>query len=123
MVKGWYHNLHSSQRIMSLEEVTVACCSSAPKVKDWLTGKLSANNRTNEYSVNASEVVSYLFRNNLPISPLLLTPETIKILFLATNEYEFLDREDQFDVICRYFAEQGNVLVETRALSSAITPS
>ncbi len=108
---------------MSLEEVTVACCSSAPKVKDWLTDKLSANNRTNEYSVNASEVVSYLFRNNLPISPLLLTPETIKILFLATNEYEFLDREDQFDVICRYFAEQGNVLVETRALSSAITPS
>lgn len=117
MVRGWYHNIHRSQKVMSLEEVAALCCSTSLKVKDWLSGKVFANARTKEYYVNASEVVSFLVRNSLPIPPLLLPPETLKILFMASNEYEFLDREEQFDVICRYFAEQYNVLVETSMLS------
>ena len=117
MVRGWYHNLHRSQKVMSLGEVAAVCCSTSLQVKEWLSGKVSANTtRTNEYFVNASEVVSFLVRNSLPIPPLLLPPETVKILFMASNEYEFLDREEQFDVICRYFAEQCNVLVETSML-------
>lgn len=72
-----------------------------------------ATDQTNENSVDASRLISFLVKNSMPVPSLLLPPGTKKILCIATHEYEFLEHIDQFDVICRYFSEHCNVLVET----------
>ena len=49
----------------------------------------------------------------MPVSSLLLPPKTKKILFIANDEYVFQHKGDQFDIICRFFASNCNILVET----------
>ncbi len=112
-MRGWYRNIKSRQRLLSLQEVAAACGTTSSKVRNWLSDMKLASGQSDEQFVDASEVISFLVRNSLPVPSLLLPPETRKILFVATHEYEFLDHADQFDVICRYFSEHCNVLVET----------
>jgi hypothetical protein len=54
-----------------------------------------------------------LIRHNIPVSPWLLPAKTEKILFIAANESEFQDKEDKFELICRFFADSCSILVET----------
>ncbi len=113
MVRGWYCNRRHEQRFLSIEEVANACCIDKNKVREWLAGNHLRRARPGEDLLDAAEVVSFLIRHNIPVSPWLLPAKTEKILFIAATESEFQDQEDKFDLICRYFADSCNILVET----------
>jgi hypothetical protein len=113
MVRGWYCNRQHEQRLLSIEEVASACCIDKNKVREWLAGNHLRRARAGEDLLDAAEVVSFLIRHNIPVSPWLLPVKTEKILFIAANESEFQDQEDKFDLICRFFADSCNILVET----------
>lgn len=112
-MRGWYRNIQSRKKLLSLHEVAAACGTTSSKMRKWLSNRTPASGQTPEEPVDASEVISFLVRNSLPVPSLLLPPETRKILFVAAHEYEFLNHAEQFDAICRYFSEHCNVLVET----------
>ncbi|MGB3222988.1 MAG: hypothetical protein WBB23_09315 [Desulforhopalus sp.] len=113
MVRVWYCNRQQEQRLLSIEEIAGACCIDKNKVQEWLVGNHLRRARPGEDLLDAAEVVSFLIRHNIPVSPWLLPAKTEKILFIAPNESEFQDQEDKFDLICRFFADSSNILVET----------
>lgn len=113
MVRGWYCNRQHEQRLLSIEEIASACCIDKNKVREWIAENHLRRARPGEDLLDAAEVVSFLIRHNIPVSPWLLPSKTEKILFIAGNEAEFQDQEDKFDLICRFFADSCNILVET----------
>jgi hypothetical protein len=113
MARGWYHNRQHEQRLLSIEEIAGACCINNSKVKEWVTDHHLKRARAGEDLLDAAEVVSFLVRHNMPVSPWLLPPKTKKILLIANTEVEFQELADKFDHICKFFAENCNILVET----------
>lgn len=113
MVRGWYCNRQHEQRLLSIEEIASACCIDKNKVREWIAGNHLRRARPGEDLLDAAEVVSFLIKHSIPVSPWLLPSKTEKILFIAANESEFQDQEDKFDLICRFFADSCNILVET----------
>lgn len=113
MVRGWYHSRKNGQRLLSIDEIAGACCTSEQEVKKWIADRILGSGKTGPGLVDAAEVVWFLVRNSMPVSALLLPPKTKKILFIANDEYVFQDKCDQFDLICRFFASNYNILVET----------
>lgn len=113
MVRGWYCNRQHERRLLSIEEIASACCIDKNKVREWLAGNHLRRARAGEDLLDAAEVVSFLIRHSIPVSPWLLPAKTEKILFIAASESEFQDQEDKFDLICRFFADSSNILVET----------
>ncbi|MFT5700699.1 MAG: hypothetical protein ACI8ZB_003584 [Desulforhopalus sp.] len=113
MVRGWYYSSKNGRRLLSIDEIAGACSTSKQEMKKWIAEKLQRSGKTGLDLVDAAEVVWLLIRNDMPVSPLLLPPRTKKILFIAGDEYVFQDKSDQFDVICRFFASNYNILVET----------
>ncbi|WP_459945692.1 hypothetical protein [Desulfocastanea catecholica] len=113
MISGWYHSEKNGQRLLTSEEVATACCITNDEVKKWLEDNHLKRARPGEDLVDSAEVISFLIRHNMPVSPWLLPPQTKKILFIAADEGQFQDQSDTFDHICRFFAESCNILVET----------
>lgn len=113
MIRGWYHNRKNGQRLLSIDEIARACCISEPAVKKWMAGRIPKSGQTGTGLVDAAEVIWFLVRNSLPVSASLLPPNTRKILFIAKDDYEFQDKCEKFDIICRFFAGNHNILVET----------
>ncbi|MBU1564183.1 MAG: hypothetical protein KJ630_00975 [Proteobacteria bacterium] len=113
MIRGWYHSSKNGKRLLSIDEIAGACCTSSQEVKKWIADKIQKPGKTGPDFVDAAEVVWFLVRNGMPVSALLLPPKTKKILFIANDEYVFQDKCDQVDIICRFFASHYNILVET----------
>jgi hypothetical protein len=119
MIRGWYHNIESEQRFLSIEEAATACSITTQNVRDSLIGKSSLTALTGKNTVDAAEVISFLIRNGMPVSPSLLPNKTRNILFIAADDFEFQDQGEIFDHICRYFADKYNILVETSILGKS----
>jgi hypothetical protein len=113
MVRGWCYNRQSGERLLSVEDIALACGVAGGEVKRWFTGASLRPVLEKERLFDAGEVVSLLVRNNIPFAPSLLPPGTRKILFIAVGDHVFQERGDTFDRICRFFADNGNILVET----------
>jgi hypothetical protein len=113
MTRGWYHNRQNGQRFLTIEEIAGACCISDGEVKGWLTDDHLRRARKGEELLDAAEVISFLIRHSMPVSPWLLPPKTKKILFIAADEGDFQDQGERFDQICRILAGSFNILVET----------
>ncbi len=113
MIRGWYHSNKNGQRLLSIDEIAGACCTSRQEVQTWVADKIQKMEKTGPDLVDAAEVVWFLVRNSMPVSALLLPPKTKKVLFIANVESEFQDKCDLFDLICRFFASSYNLLVET----------
>lgn len=113
MISGWYHNEKNGQRLLTVEEIATACCVTNDEVQKWLEGNQLKRARPGEDLLDSAEVISFLIRHNMPVSPWLLPPQTKKILFIASDEDEFRNQSVTFDHICRFFADSCNILVET----------
>lgn len=113
MISGWYHSVKNGQRLLTIEEIATACCITNDEVQKWLEDNHLQRARPGQDLFDSAEVISFLIRNNMPVSPWLLPPQTKKILFIASDEGEFQEQSDTFDHICRFFAESCNILVET----------
>jgi len=113
MISGWYHSEKNGQRLLTVEEIATACCITNDKVQKWLDDDHLKRARPGVDLLDSAEVISFLIRHNLPVSPWLLPPQTKKILFIASDEDEFQDQSATLDHICRFFAECCNILVET----------
>ncbi len=119
MVRGWYHSSKNGQRLLSIHEIAEACCVSSLEVKQWFGDKIEKPNPAGSECVDAAEVVWFLVKNSMPVATSLLPPKTKKILFIAGDEYEFQDKCDKFDRICRFLSNNCNILVETSAAGKA----
>lgn len=113
MIRGWYHSQKNGQRFLSIDEIAGTCCIAKQEVKAWLGNKIFKSGLTGPDLVDAGEVVWFFVRNGMPVATSLLPPKTRKILFIANDECEFQDKCDIFDQICRFFAGNCNILVET----------
>jgi hypothetical protein len=112
-MRKWYHNEKNGQRFLTIEEIATACCVTNDKVKEWLEGNHLKRAWPGEDLLDSAELISFLIRHNMPVSPWLLPPQTKKILFITSDEDEFQDQSATFDHICRFFADSCNILVET----------
>ncbi len=119
MVKGWYHSSKNGQRLLSFDEIAEACCVSSLEVKQWFAESLKTSNPSGSACIDAAEVVWFLVKNSMPVATSLLPPKTKKILFIAGDEYEFQDKCEKFDRICRFLSTDCNILVETSAAGRA----
>ncbi|MGW8193952.1 MAG: hypothetical protein ACWGOX_06765 [Desulforhopalus sp.] len=113
MVRGWYHNRKHGNRLLSINEIAKTCGISVRAVKKWFSGKMSQQDSTFQEFVEAKDLVSFLVKSGLPVSSLMLPPNTKKILFIAPEESDFQDNADKFDRICRFFSDTYNILAET----------
>ncbi len=113
MMRKWYHNEKNGQRFLTIEEIATACCVTNDKVKEWLEGNHLKRAWPGEDLLDSAELISFLIRHSMPVSPWLLPPQTKKILFITSDEGEFQDQSATFDHICRFFADSCNILVET----------
>lgn len=112
MVRGLYTTSTSQQRLLSIDEIATACCISSQKVSGWMTsGQLKAAQAGGNL-VEATEIVTFLAKNGMPVSPALLPPKTRKILFIASDKDALQAKEATIDHICRQFSAQGTVLAE-----------
>lgn len=113
MISKWYHSEKNEQRLLTIEEIANACCITNDKVKEWLGDNRLKRARPGEDLLDSAEVISFLIRHNMPVSPWLLPPQTKKILFIASEEGELQNQSATLGHICRFFAESCNILVET----------
>ncbi len=113
MARGWYLSRQHQQRLLSFKEIADACCIQLDRVEDWLAAHHLKRVRPGEDLLDAAEVVDFLVRHDMPVSPALLPANTKKILFIAASDSEFRALAEKFDYICRFFAERSNILVET----------
>lgn len=113
MIRGWYHSSKNGQRLLSIDEIAEACCVSSQEVKRWLAEKIQKSEPAGPELVDAAEVVWFLVQNSMPVATSLLPPKTKKILFIASDEFEFQDKCEKFDQICHFLAGNCNILVET----------
>ncbi|MBM9603056.1 hypothetical protein [Desulfopila inferna] len=110
MLKGWYYNKKNGQRLLSVGEIADACCCSVDKVEDWFAGKLLY--QTEGVYVDSGEVVAFLVRNSMPVSPALLPPISLKILFISPDATEIVNQQENIDLLLSYFKSRANILVE-----------
>lgn len=113
MIRGWYHDRKNGERLLSLDEIAEACCISKKEVKEWFGNKIQRPELTGPGFVDAAEVVWFLVKNSIPVATSLLPPKTRKILFITNDEFEFQDKCEKFDQICRFLSCNYNILVET----------
>ncbi len=113
MIKGWYYNKHNGQRLLSVEEIATACCTAGNNVKGWFTGHLVNPAQDDDLLLDAGDVIAILVQNNIPVASSLFPPNTKKILCIASDECAFENCGEIFNLICRFFAETSNILVET----------
>lgn len=113
MIRGWYHSRKNGQRLLSIDEIAEACCISVQEVRKWLADKIQKSEPPGRDLVDAADVVWFLVKNSIPVATSLLPPKTKKILLIASEEYEFQNKCERFDQICRFFSDSCNILVET----------
>ncbi len=113
MIKGWYHNRNNGTRLLLIDQIAEACCISPMEVKKWFAGKIQQQESTGLYLVDAADVVAFLTKSSIPVPTSLLPPKTRKILFIAEDEYQFQDKCEKFDQMCRFLSRDCNILVET----------
>ena len=112
MVRGLYTTSTSQQRLLSIDEIATACCISSQKVNSWLaTNQLKAA-QTGGKLIEATEIVAFLAKNGMPVSPALLPPMTRKILFIASDKDAIQAKEATIEHICLQFSTLGTVLAE-----------
>lgn len=112
MIKEWYYNRQNGQRHLSVEEIASACCVASKEVRGWLVGS-SLKTQKEDLVLDSGDIISFLIRNSIPVPSSLLPPNTRKILFIASGEHVFQELVDTVDRICRFFADNSNILVET----------
>ena len=105
MIRGLYFSGEKKQRYLTVDEIAKACRISAKKVKGLISQKILSPAEVGGNLVNVDEVLWFLLRNNMPVAPSLLPPKTGKILFVASNSAELLEKEETFGHVCRLFAE------------------
>lgn len=115
MVKGWYHTRNDGQRLLTIDEIAEACCVAHVEVKQWFAGRISQSDPAAPEYVDAAEVVWFMVKNCMPVATSLLPPNTRKVLFIASDKYQFQDKCNTFDQICRFLSRECNILVETTA--------
>jgi hypothetical protein len=113
MIRGWYHNRNNGKRLLPIDQIAEACCISSREVKEWFAGKILQQESTGPYLVDAADVVGFLAKNSIPVPTSLLPPKTRKILFISRDEYQFQDKCEKFDQMCRFLSRDCNILVET----------
>ncbi len=113
MIKEWYYDKKNGHRLLSIEEVTSACCIANKEVKGWFVESALQPTEEEDLFLDSGEVIAFLIRNSLPVPSSLLPPNTRKILFIASDEYIFHEYMDTVDRICRFFAKTCNILVES----------
>ena len=113
MIRGWYHSRKNGQRSLTIDEIAEVCCISNQEVRKWFADKIQKSESAGADLIDAAEVVWFLVKNNMPVPASLLPPKTRKILFIANDEYEFQDKCEKFDQICRFLGTDCNILVET----------
>ncbi len=112
MVRRLYTTSTSQQRLLSIDEIATACCISSQKVNSWLaTNQLKAA-QTGGKLIEATEIVAFLAKNGMPVSPALLPPMTRKILFIASDKDAIQAKEATIEHICLQFSTLGTVLAE-----------
>lgn len=112
MVRRLYTTSTSQQRLLSIDEIATACCISSQKVNSWLaTDQLKAA-QTGGSLIEATEIVAFLAKNGMPVSPALLPPMTRKILFIASDKDALQAKEATIEHICLQFSALGTVLAE-----------
>jgi hypothetical protein len=112
MLMGWYYNRNNGQRLLSIDEIAMACRCSAVKVEGWFAGKILQSVQAKDACVDAGEVVAFLVRNNMPVSPSLLPPKSLKILFITTETCEIGNERKNIELLLKFFKNRGNILVE-----------
>lgn len=112
MVRGLYTTSSSQQRLLSIDEIATACCISSQKVSSWLATNLLKASQAGGNLVEATEIVSFLAKNGMPVSPALLPPMTRKILFIANDKAALQAKEATIEHICLQFSTLGTVLAE-----------
>jgi hypothetical protein len=86
-------------------------------VKGWVSQKILHSAAVGENLVAEDDVLTFLLQNNMPVVSSLLPPRTGKILFIAFSRVELREKEENFDHICKLFAENYNlVLAESTTL-------
>ena len=112
MVRRLYTTSTSQQRLLSIDEIATACCISSQKVNSWLaTNQLKAAQAGGNL-IEATEIVAFLAKNGMPVSPALLPPMTRKILFIASDKDAIQAKEATIEHICLQFSTLGTVLAE-----------
>jgi hypothetical protein len=117
MIRGLYYKGEKQQRYFTIDEIATACRISPRKVKEWISQKILHSAPVGEDLVEGDDVLSFLLKNNMPVVSSLLPPQTGKILCIASSSAELGEKEETFDLICRMFAENYNlVLAESTTL-------
>ena len=112
MVRGLYSQMQSPARLYSINEIATLCCTSSPKVQNWIDSDLLKSARNSRSQVEASELISFLLANGLPVPPSILPPRTKKILFVANETETFSKRSNLISQLCHDLAQTGLVLAE-----------
>jgi hypothetical protein len=111
MIRGLYYNGEKQQRYLTIDEIATACRISPRKVKGWVSQKILHSAAVGENLVAEDDVLTFLLQNNMPVVSSLLPPKTGKILFITFSRVELREQKENFDHICKLFAENYNLVL------------
>ena len=53
MIRGWYHSRENGRRLLSIDEIAGACCTSNQEVKKWIVDKIQKLGKTESDLIDA----------------------------------------------------------------------